>query len=58
MPSAIALYMTTFAFLVDDDVFSLSSVLIIDGGEVLAVQKFMWRRRGACCVLFPQCRLL
>lgn len=41
MPSAIALYMTTFAFLVDDTVFSVSSVLIIDGNEVLAVQKFM-----------------
>lgn len=41
MPSAISLYMTTFAFLVDDTVFSVSSVLIIDGNEVLAVQKFM-----------------
>lgn len=42
MRSAIALYMTTFLFLVDDAVFFLSSVLIIDGGEVLAVQKFIW----------------
>lgn len=42
MLSAIALYMTTFLFLVDDAVFFVSSVLIIDGGEVLAVQKFIW----------------
>lgn len=41
MPSAIALYMTTFAFLVYHGVFSVSSALIIDGDEVLAVQKFM-----------------
>lgn len=54
MPPAIALDMTTFAFLLADAVFSLSSVLIIDGGEVLAVQKFMRRRRGACCVHFLQ----
>lgn len=60
MRSAIPLHMTTFefAFLVDDAVFSLPSVLIIDGGEVLAVQKFTWCRRGVCCVHFPQCWLL
>lgn len=41
MPSAMAFYMIAFAFLVDDAVFSLSSVLIIDGGEVLVVEKLV-----------------
>ena len=50
VPSAIALYMATFAFFLADAAFSLSSVLTIDGGKVLAVQKFMQCRKSERCV--------
>lgn len=48
MPSAVALHMVTFAFILADVAFSFSSVLTIDEGNVLAVQK-------ECCVLFVCC---
>lgn len=51
VPSAIALYMATFAFFLADAAFSFPSVLIVDGGKVLAVQKFMRCRKSEHCVL-------
>lgn len=40
-------------FFLADAAFSFSSVLTIDGGKVLAVQKFMWCRKSERSVCFP-----
>lgn len=41
-------------FFLADAAFSFSSVLTIDGGKVLAVQKFMWCRKSERSVCFPR----